>query len=66
VAWNQRIRHACEPALLNVNVSAANFGEFHFQKRGVGLELRFRDFADFHGRVGLRDYGNKRHRVKNS
>ena len=66
MTWNQWIGHAREPALLQMNVSAANFGEFYLEKRRVELEFRLRDFAYFNWCVGVGYYGDEWHLAENS
>jgi len=46
---------------LQVNVSAANFGEFNFEKRGVRFEFGLRNFADFNWRVRFGDDSDEWH-----
>ena len=43
--------------MLQVNISAAHFGKFDVEQRGIELEIRFRHFAQFDWSVRFRDYG---------
>src|SRR5215213_1813583 len=61
VPGNKRIRHTCEPTLLQVNIRAANFRELDFKERGVWLEIRFDNFTNFEGFVWFGDDGDEWH-----
>jgi len=49
VAWDQWIRNAFKSALLQVDISAADFRKLNIQKRGVEFQFGFRHLAHFNG-----------------
>src|SRR5262249_3317233 len=61
MAWNQWIRNLGEAALLQINISTADFRTLNFQQRRILLEFGSTHVAQFDGRIRLRDNSNFRH-----
>jgi hypothetical protein len=55
MSGNERVRHARQSPLLQMNIRAAHLGEFHVQQRGVLFQLRLRHLAQLDGRVRFGD-----------
>jgi hypothetical protein len=61
MSGNQRIRHARESSLLEIDVSAANFRDFNSEQRRVGFEIRFANFTYLDRRVWFGNDGDEWH-----
>ena len=51
VSWNDRIRHAGEPAVPEMHVGAADFGTFRAKERGANREIRTGEMAELDRRA---------------
>ena len=58
---NQRIRNTLQPALLKVNVSAADLRKFDVQHGRVFLESRLGNFTNLDGGTGFGNHSDARH-----
>jgi hypothetical protein len=56
---HQRIRHARESSLLQVNIRAANFRNLDREQSGVAFQLRLGNFAHLDARVWFGNYSDK-------
>jgi hypothetical protein len=61
VSGNERIWHARESSLLDMNVCAANFRDYNGEQRGVRFEIGFDNFTHLNRCIRFGDYCDKWH-----
>ncbi len=59
---DERIGNAFQSALLQIDIRAANVGEFNFEECRIHFQFGRIDFAQFNRGIWFRDNGDERHR----